>query len=726
MNKSLLVLSLASVFPAWAGAQALADGAAVVVVSAVNPGASTPLPTTAEKKSRSYQPWLNQINLPYANQLGTSNGSGVVVGVADSGVQAGHVELKSQIVKSYNVFDGSANVLDSVGHGTHVAGLVAGATANGALLQGVAVGAKLAIAKVFNDSGTTTTDRIDAGINWLVNTAKVPIISLSLGGNTASSPTAYKNGVSKGVLFTIAAGNDGASSVSWPAHFANQTWANNQIIVVGAVDANNKLASFSNYGADTAAWFVVAPGVAIASSYIGSGYAYMSGTSMATPIVAGQAALITRTWNFLAANQISQIIFKTATRLGAATDTKPDPVYGWGLINIGRSMSPIGNIQAVAGKTTVALASASMLAGTGVISTKSLWMVGTDSFGRGFSVDIGKNMQAKTAQLSTSATLYAAVERQNGLIERVRDGQTLTYSTNGSALAFSQQTAHGTLFGFGTGALSGKFFGLEASGLTPLSLADAGKFNAPYFAMVKDASHAGLSLAMGQNSRLRFGALAEGANRMAQVDQAFSEHRSLLSAEFEHKAGPAIAIVSVGMLQENGSLLGSQQGHALALNATPKTMFASLSAGYSLSPTSALVALVSSGKSAGFTNSDSLVSQVSSVSTKAYSLGLALSQIWSTQDRFGLTVAMPTKVTSGAMSLTGAVAQRDDGALSYATQTLNLRPNATERDLEMMYTTGFGSQQGKLSAALMWRLHPGHDASAAIDRLIGVRYSKAF
>ena len=713
MKKSLLVLSLASAFPAWA--QTLAD----VDIA--------PLPSAAEKQSRSYQPWLNQVNLPYANQLGMSNGSGVVDGIADTGVDAAHVELRGQVVKSYDVFDGSADASDSVGHGTHVAGLLAGTTANGAPFQGVAMGAGLAIAKVFDATGTSSTENTDQGINWLVNTARVPIISLSIGGTTAGNAAAIRNGVANGVLFAIAAGNDGNASVSWPAHFASQAWANNQIIVVGAVDANNKLAPFSNHGADTAAWFVVAPGVNLLSSFGNGGYAALSGTSMAAPIVAGQAALIKSNWRFLAASQISQIIFKTATRLGSATDARPDPVYGWGLIDIGRSLSPVGNLLATAGNTTVALAGAGMVAGTGVFRTRSLSMMGLDSFGRGFSVDLGKNMQATTAQGSTSAILYATAERQSALIERVGDGQSVSYLPNGRALALTQNMSHGMLLGFGSGAMSGRFFGLEASGLAPFSLVGDGKFNAPYFAMVKDASHAGLSLALDRDTRLRVGVLAEAADARALAGPAFSEHRkrSLLSAEFEHRAGPAVAIVSIGMLQESGSLLGSQQGLGLALNATPKTAFATLSAGYALSPTSALVAMASSGRSAGFANADSLVSQVSPVSTVAGSVGLSASQLWSRQDRFGLSVSVPPKVTSGAMSLTGAVAQRADGSLSYATQTLNLRPTATERDLELTYASGFG-KAGKLSSVMMWRQNPGHDASAALDRLLGLRYSVVF
>lgn len=704
-----------------------------VLVCAADPVTISPLPTAAEKKARLNQPWLNQIKLPYANQLGVYNGKGVLIGLADTGVETTHLELKNQVSKAYNVYTGGtslSSINDTVGHGTHVAGILAGVTDYGASLQGVAGGAKLAVAKVFSGSDGATSERIDQGINWLVNVAKAPIVSLSLGSGSVSNLAAIKNGVSKGVLFTVAAGNDGSNSVTWPAHFASQVWANNQIIVVGAVDTSNKLASFSNYGADTARWFVVAPGVGVASSYIGNRTATMSGTSMATPMVAGQAALLKSEWTFLTASQISQIIFKTATRLGKATDSVPDPVYGWGLINIGKSMSPIGNIVAVAGGTTVPLSSASMVSAIGISGVGKVTVTGVDDYNRGFGVDLSRSVQSRTSQGATSATMFAVLERQAGLIERVQDGSVLRYAADGSAMSLSTRTTSGTVFGFGAGNMSASFFGLEASGLAPLALAEGGKFNPPYFAMVKDGAHAGVSFAMGGNSRLRFGALSETASRTTVPGTVLDEHkqRMLTSGEFEQKMGRAVGIVSVGLLRENGSLLGSQQGQALALNASPLTTFTAVSAGYALSPDSSLVAMASAGRTAGFGNNDSLIAQVSRVSTFAYSLGFASKHLFNSADRLGLTVSVPARVRDGSIRLYAPVAQTDTGTLNYASQTLNLRPTAIERDYELSYATSFGrnGRDGKLTGLMMLRVNPGHDVTAAKDWLLGVRYTRGF
>ncbi len=211
----------------------------------------------------------------------------------------------------------------------------------------------------------------------------------------------------------------------------------------------------------------------------------------------------------------------------------------------------------------------------------------------------------------------------------------------------------------------------------------------------------------------------------------FTEHsrRFLSSAEFEQKMGRAVGVVSVGMLRENAALLGSVQGRAVALNVSPTTTFTALSAGYALTEHSALVAMATSGRTAGFGSADSLLAQVSAVRTVAYSVGFSSSRLWRQQDRLGLTLSIPARVTSGDGPVSGSVVQSTDGGvLSYSTQSLNLRPTATERDTELTYTTMFGKdgRLGKLTGAVMWRINPGHDAMAPSDWLIGVRYGCSY
>lgn len=391
------------------------------------------------------------------------------------------------------------------------------------------------------------------------------------------------------------------------------------------------------------------------------------------------------------------------------------------LVNVARA--PVVKLSLDSGNVS------NMAAIKSAVSTGVLFIIAAGNEGRyGFDADL--NRSARSAPGVTSTTMFAVLDRQSGLIERVHDGSVLRYAPDGSAMALSARMASGTVFGFGAGNMSASFFGLEATGLAPLALAEGGKFNAPYFAMVKDGAHAGVSFAVSGDTRLRFGALSETAGRAQLPGTAFDEHkqRMLTSGEFEQKMGRAVGIVSVGLLRENGSLLGSQQGRALALNASPLTTFTAVSAGYALSPDSSLVAMASAGRTAGFGNSDSLIAQVSRVSTFAYSVGFATKQIFNRADRLGLTVSVPARVRDGSIRLYGPVAQTETGALNYASQTLNLRPTAIERDYELSYATSLGrnGRDGKLTGLMMLRVNPGHDVTAASDWLLGVRYTRGF
>ncbi|MFA9217027.1 MAG: hypothetical protein ACEQSK_07970 [Sphingomonadaceae bacterium] len=264
----------------------------------------------------------------------------------------------------------------------------------------------------------------------------------------------------------------------------------------------------------------------------------------------------------------------------------------------------------------------------------------------------------------------------------------------------------------------------DAAGLAAEQL---GTFHAPYYALLDEASRSGVSIAMAQDSSVRFDTIAERGAGRDLFGPNFNQQnkRFLSSAEFEQKVGRAVGILSVGILRESGLMLGSVQGQALALNARPTTTFTSLSAAYALSPTSALTASASSGRTVGFGSADSLIAQLSSVRTTAYSVGLSGSQLWASHDRLSLSLSIPARVRTGAPT---ADLGSSAAPTSFSSQTLNLRPTAIERDTELSYTTLYGrdGRAGKLTGAVMWRVNPGHDALARPEWLMGLRYGRAF
>ncbi|MFJ8143911.1 S8 family peptidase [Streptomyces sp. NPDC096048] len=247
-----------------------------------------------------------QIGAPKAWAAGY-DGKGVKIAVLDTGVDTTHPDLKNQVVASKN-FSVSPDATDKYGHGTHVASIAAGTGAKaGATYKGVAPGAKLLNGKVLSDDGFGDDSGILAGMEWAAAQG-ADIVNLSLGGGDTPEidpleAEVNKLSAEKGILFAIAAGNDGEfgdRTVGSPGSAA-------AALTVGAVDDGDKLASFSSTGPGLDGAIkpdVTAPGVDItAASAKGSiiareegekpaGYVTISGTSMATPHVAGAAALL--------------------------------------------------------------------------------------------------------------------------------------------------------------------------------------------------------------------------------------------------------------------------------------------------------------------------------------------------------------------------------------------------------------------------------------------------
>ncbi|WP_373991019.1 hypothetical protein [Duganella sp. BuS-21] len=231
--------------------------------------------------------------------------------------------------------------------------------------------------------------------------------------------------------------------------------------------------------------------------------------------------------------------------------------------------------------------------------------------------------------------------------------------------------------------------------------------------------------------RLRFGALPDNLALLDPLGPMLNERgkRFLSSAEFERKMGRGTGILTIGMLREATGAPGTQHSMSMMLNTRPTTTFTSLSLGYAMSPRSSLMAMASYGRTAGIGSPDSLLSQVSSVRTMAYSVGVVRRQVFSADDRLAFTLSIPAKVRTGSLEFNGALPQAvSPGVAAFGAPTINLRPTATERDLEFGYTRLLGrdGSKGRVTGALMWRINPGHDADAKPDALMGVRYSYGF
>jgi subtilisin family serine protease len=219
----------------------------------------------------------------------------VTVYIIDTGIRGDHQEYTGRVAAGRDFIDNDYDATDCHGHGTHVAGTVGGTNV------GVAKNVTLVGVRVLNCAGSGTWSQVIAGVDWVTNNHSGPsVANMSLGGGYSSSVNlAVANSVTSGVVYAVAAGNDGLNACNYSP--ASATTA----ITVGASGSTDARASFSNYGTCVD---IFAPGVSITSSTrTGTNtYASWSGTSMATPHVAGVAAI------YLSAN-------RTATPAQVAT-----------------------------------------------------------------------------------------------------------------------------------------------------------------------------------------------------------------------------------------------------------------------------------------------------------------------------------------------------------------------------------------------------------------------
>jgi hypothetical protein len=211
----------------------------------------------------------------------TSGSSRVVVAVLDTGVDRAQPELKGALVPGYDLANGDADPSDDHGHGTSVAGIIGARANNGAGVAGICWRCSLMPVKVLDRDGTGLDSVIAAGIVWAVDHG-ARVINLSLGGpgNTVDLDNAISYAVARNVVVVAAAGNSGTTETNYPA-------ANTSVISVAGTNASDRRYPWSNYGS----WVrVAAPGCNVAPSREGRDQVFC-GTSSATPVVAGLAAL---------------------------------------------------------------------------------------------------------------------------------------------------------------------------------------------------------------------------------------------------------------------------------------------------------------------------------------------------------------------------------------------------------------------------------------------------
>jgi len=343
----------------------------------------------------------------------------VPVAIIDTGIDFTHPDLGGcvaigngcKVAGGFDFVNDDADPMDDDGHGTHVAGTVA-ASDNGVGVVGVAPEAKLYALKVLDASGSGSFSDVIAALQWVVDNGTIKITNNSYGSSSDPGTlvkAAFDNSYAAGVLHIAAAGNSGNctgknDSVGYPGKYSS-------VVAVAATDSSDKRPCWSSTGATVE---ISAPGVSINSTKLGGGDIVYSGTSMASPHVAGVAALVLGTGASLTNVQVRDILTSTAQDLGAAGR---DPLYGYGLVNAAAAVATVSSSPTPAVNV--------------VLSTdKTSYTSGTD----------------------TTATLAAIVTDESGAIMSGLGSAAFTTKVdgNGASVTFTETATHGTY----TGALA--------------------------------------------------------------------------------------------------------------------------------------------------------------------------------------------------------------------------------------------------------------------------------
>lgn len=703
--------------------------------------------------AQTFAPTMSEYNWSTTvNQLGMRNihnqgilGQGVIVAMLDTGLNLANPEFANnpQILTGYNAVDGSTDITDSLNHGTHTTGILA-APGNGTGMYGVAPEASVLMIKVFN-GGTASATAINTGLDYAAAHG-ARVINMSLG---APSPTGDASlraiAAANNAVVVVAAGNDSAANPNWPGQYAKESWANGTMIVVGAVDANKRLASFSNKAGDTAQFYLVAPGVNIISSY-GTGYAYLTGTSMAAPAVSGAAALITGYWPYLRASQVASILLNTADDLGAPG---VDAVYGRGMLNVNRALSPIGSYTyrtANGSRTTVSLSIAGVASTRPSVSTPSAFQgLKTqvfDDYGRNYSSDEGaafsgrsvmtldsvlgrpdRMLDAAEELMKDGSQLVKLQSRQTDVQQSLRvsahnaSGDPWNHTPHTDASVVTLRQTSGMSLSAGDGGLSSMSLGLMDTSLAARLGGAEGALGNPLLNFAPSHQFAAVAMPLGNHSHwsTRLAAARSKAYNAASGD--------VNLAELSYDNGAQALNISTGQLTEQG-MLGGYSKSPLGLNQQTSTSGITVSGAWALDGQWALTGAISSTHTSAPRASGMLMSGTD-VRADGYGVGLVRQDNWRPSDRLSFTINAPLRARSGTLTYSVVTGVDDAGEPVYGTHTVNLAPTAREWTMETRYAMRL-TRTASLSAVAALRVHPDNDGSAPSQLALGLRFMQSF
>lgn len=709
-------------------------------------------------------------------------GAGQTIAIIDTGIDASSPEFAGRISSaSRDVTTGGRTIQAEDDHGTNVA-LVAAAARNGSGVMGMAYDASLLVLRADQpgscaDTGANTNEAscsfsdvsIARGVDAAV-TAGARVVNISLGGDDGIG-TALRSAVARaaaaGVVVVVAAGNGGAgdepgTDPNQPTAFAAELRAagGNNVIIVGSVDEANQLSSFSQRAGSQAAWYLGARGERVCCVYEngqifvgqGAGGAYnllFSGTSFATPQVAGAVALLAQAFPNLTGQQIVRLLLDSARDAGAAGT---DSIYGAGILDIAAAFAPRGTLTLAGGTTAVSAgagaATGSPAMGDAPAKAGPVLGIALDSYERAYSVDLSGGLRGAAVQQPLYGALASGVRVAAGgaggvsLAFTVGEGSPAERTPWARQLQLSSEQAEGARL------LAARVAARIAPG-TELAFAlregsegltaQLRGVRQPAFLVARDASgdsgflrqyDAGYALRrqfgrLGLAAGAEAGAVWRGGDLSAAEAMPGGPRERLAYRSFSLTADRRIAgfdaTLGVNWLSEDASVLGARFA-AFGVRGAD-TLFLDAAAGVDFAPDWRASAMWRQGwtrlRQAG------LVAPGSSLTTNGWSLDVTRAGTFVDGDSFGFRLSQPLRVNGGGIGITLPVAYDYATLLpSYGTRFIALAPSGREIDAEMAWRGPLWG--GNASASVFYRTDPGHYSALPDDKGVAVKWRKEF
>ena len=651
---------------------------------------------------------LEQTNYHYAHIAGAI-GTGVTVAVVDTGV-APSSKFENRLLPGIDVSNPDATGNKDVnGHGTFVAGILAGA--NTAVTVGVAPGASVVSIRVFDDTGYGDALTFKTGV---VNSGALnaKIYNASLGSSFAD--TRFTDTLQwikdNGKLMVLSAGNAGGVNPLFPA--VNASSYGGSVIAVGAVTSAGTLASYSNKAGTAKDYYLVAPGDyydSISANGIKTG---MQGTSMAAPVVSGAAAIVWGLWPYLKATDVSNILLVTAKDLGAPG---VDDVFGHGLLDLKAALSPIGSLKTVTaqGSTVTAgqpLVNSSSL-GMSALKSTSVEAVYFDTYKRAFSVPVNQAVNFGTTDYSAAVSSgLARMTATSAQAAKVGSHFSMAADFASQGAADAEYLVNATQGSSQFALFDGnKYLPFAQNGMLQGTNAFAGEaLKNPYLSLTEKVRGYSFTTDLGHGASLTAGSLngpdkTGAALETSLVQGKWTDGRSELTVQ----AGTQVGTSAFAGVSETGS--------------SGVTSFQSFSASFAPVDKWWLMSSFTQG-TASVKGLD--VISGGSVTTQALSFGIVKEEVFSQKDRMGFSVTQPNRIVSGEVELTLPVSVTDTGAAVYGKVPVSLVPTGHETVMELAWSVR--TKLGDVGASVSRRFQPNSDADAAPVSVLGVTWHNAF